>query len=140
MASHAEDLTDAVVSYLNGLSLSQSFTSTKRLFPRRNKADISALTVDVFPISEEWDKLTRGGTYERVYTVAVAVIKPIDNDNTDIGTNLTLAEEIKENLSNQTLDSKLCIGLDQPELYSYDFVADSGFFVSQINFRFKGIS
>lgn len=134
------DLINATVTRLNAGSFSESFTAEKRLLPRRELEDITALMVDVFPGSEEWERQARSGVFTKTHNVSIAIQAPITSDaNATFETYLALADEILADLSSITnLGGRLIDGFEREGPYSYDFAETLGVFLTMITIRFKG--
>lgn len=134
------DIIDAVVTRLNAATFSESFTATKRHFPRRDHEDIDALIVDVYPGTEQWAKLDRNGSYLKTYEINVVVEAPVPSDaNDELEPYINLVEEIKNDLVDQKrMASRNLVEVEQEAVYSSDFLELNGLFLAVITFKFKG--
>lgn len=103
MASTIGQIADAVVDVINGATLSQALTATKRSVPKNRKADLTAAVADVRPRGAV---NTNGGTRSRVHTdfaVDVGVAKDIDNTEAAFDGMLNLFDEVDALFRNSRL-------------------------------------
>lgn len=141
MAATIETLVDAVAARLTAASYSQDVTATKSLFPYALLEDVDALTVQVYGGPESWGKETRGAMYSRMLDVVVAVKAPCERTNTAIGGYLQLVEEIKKDLATYQASSSHALGeILQSEPYSVQALLDTGLFLAQVTFRYRGFA
>ena len=113
--SELVDLTDAAVTYLNGLSLTQAFVSTRTFEPRQDLEDLSTLTVEVQPGRDRREIATRNST-ERTYSITVAMRKQVASD-TELEAMLLFAEEVANAIEFKNLDGKSWVGIETDSPY-----------------------
>lgn len=132
---------DAVVSALNGASLSQSFTATRKYRPPKDLKDIETLTVLVVPggIGRE---LAARNLKSELHRVDVAVMKQVDpSDNDAMDPLVYLVEEITDlfliadRLSGYT--SALCVQADNDPAWNPEHLAKHRCFTSVIRLYFR---
>jgi hypothetical protein len=106
MSSLIADLCDAMVTSLNGASLSQTFTAQRLYQVRYTESELSTLRVSVTPGPAQWNTVARD-VDDRQVDVDVAVQKklPAQYDNDDVDALLVLVEEIVEHFRQAALSA-----------------------------------
>jgi hypothetical protein len=104
MGAKIADLRDAVVTFINGESYSQSFTATAANIPTLELESTNDVVVTVFPGEFQVDIESRN-TWQYQYTVHIAIQKTITAADrmAEEDTMLLLAEEIEDSLKDQNI-------------------------------------
>lgn len=79
MASKVAQIIDAVVTQLNALSFTETFTATKTYNPQFDKKNSSTLQVQVSPVSYESENITRVQTKDTI-AITIGIQKEIAID------------------------------------------------------------
>jgi len=143
MASKHADIVDAVVTYLNGLSLSQEFTASREAAPTYLREELDSLTVDVLLGAVTRKRLTRGGLFDKTFDVEIAVQKTIDvSDTTDFDAMVELCEEIESAIcaAGQTMASATLTAVDRDQVADEAAIETGHLFVSTITGTYRFIS
>lgn len=132
------DITTGLVSTLNGLSLSQSFTATRiAAFPSVNLEDLSSLEVMVWPTSESTELESRSSN-QYDYMVNIGIRKRVDPDSvSDINGMLQLLEEIKDGIQFATQNGATWIRTDNSPLFDPDTLLERREFLSSIEVNYR---
>lgn len=143
MPSVGENLAIAVVTYLDGLTLSQNFTPSKKLVPVYERDQLSGLevTVHVGPVQRQ--RMTRSGTWQKTYTVGVVIRYASDSNpaglETKAGELQLLAEEIMEALGSVTMTGLPSVEIEQDLPFDLGQVMDNGLLKTEIIIRYRGL-
>lgn len=144
MPSVAESLVDAVITHLDGLTLSKAFTPSKLLVPVYDRDDLEddelEVTAHAGPITRQ--RLTRGGTWIKTYSVGL-VIRYASDDAPDVletkaGELQLLAEEIMDAMGSVSILGMPLVEIEQDVPFDLGQVQDNGLMKSDITLRYKG--
>ena len=136
MSSIAEQIVDDIVTRLGAASFTTSVTPGKRLFQRSEREALSDPIASVSVGPEQWEKSDRSGTFLKTYEVEVVVAAACSDSQ--VGTYMELAEEIKEDLATRKMASLPLVGIEQEEPYDEDRLHQSGQFSARITFIYRG--
>jgi len=143
MPSVGENLASAVVTYLDGLTLSQSFTPTKQLVPVFERDQLSGLEVTVHAGPVQRQRMTRGGVWQKTYAVGVVIRYAADSNpaglETKAGELQLLAEEIMEALGSATMAGLPAVEIEQDLPFDLGQVMDNGLLKTEIIIRYRGL-
>lgn len=143
MPSVGENLASAVVTYLDGLTLSQPFTPTKKLIPVYERDQLSGLDVSVHAGPVIRQRMTRGGVWQKTYTVGVVIRYAADSNAADLETKSgelqLLAEEMMEALGSATMQGLPAVEIEQDLPFDLGQVMDNGLLKTEIIIRYKGL-
>ena len=139
MAARTIELTDAVVAFLNGLSLSQVFTAEKKLVVTEDLHDVQDLKVYVVPAPIESVVAARGSEEEN-HTIYVTIMRKADNDS-ELEEMLEFKEEISDGLKLQIMQGSSYrfsyLGQQNDPQYSNEMASTKAMFMSVLRVRYK---
>jgi hypothetical protein len=127
-----------VVSRLNAVTYSPTFTATKRFHPKFVREETTGLEVTVLSGPETWTKLNRAGMCEVLINIPIVVRKPITTPETETGALLTLVQAIKDDLIATPVGAFTPTGLTQSEPFSIDASEAEGLFQAIVTVQYKG--
>ncbi len=144
MPSVAESLVDAVITHLDGLTLSMAFTPAKLLVPVYERDDLEddelEVTAHAGPIARQ--RLTRGGTWIKTYSVGVVIRYASDDPPEILETKAAelqlLAEEIMDAMGSASMLGMPLVEIEQDVPFDLGQVQDGGLLRSEITLRYKG--
>lgn len=144
MPSVAESLVDAVITHLDGLTLSMAFTPAKLLVPVYARDDLDAdeleVTAHAGPILRQ--RLTRGGIWIKTYSVGLVIRYASDDPKADLETKAgelqLLAEEIMDAMGSVSMAGMPLVEIEQDVPFDLGHVQDNGLMKSEITLRYKG--
>lgn len=133
------DIADGLVSTLNGLSLSQSFTATRVALPRFALEDLAGLDVTVWAADEEISLESRSRN-QHDYTIMIGIRKPVDPDSTsDLDGMLDLVEEMKDGLDFTGHSGATWIRTDHSPLFDPDVLQERREFLASLEVNFRKV-
>lgn len=133
------DIADGLVSTLNGLSLSQTFTATRVALPRFALEDLAGLDVTVWAAAEEISLESRSRN-QHDYTVIIGIRKPVDPDSTsDLDGMLDLVEEIKDGIGFSGESGATWIRTDHSPLFDPDVLQERREFLTSLEVNYRKV-
>ena len=131
------DIADGLVTSLNGLSLSQSFTAKRVALPRFTLEGLTGLDVSVWAASEEISLASRA-VKQHDYTVIVGVRKPVDPDSTtDLDSMLNLVEELKDGVDFTGQSGATWVRTDHSPLFDPDVLQERREFLTSLEVNYR---
>lgn len=140
------DIADAVVTALNGATLSQSFVAERKYVPVHELDDLAQLRVSVVPATLEGVLIDRAGRNLYTFTIDVAVQKSIGSGAmTDVQINaacdplMTLSEEIADLFDGKALTSPAarCTDVKNVPIFAPAHLDEKRVFTSVVSLTFK---
>jgi hypothetical protein len=143
MAGIQEQLVDAVVSYLSGLTLSQSPTVEKKLVPNFERDQLSGFVLSVFAGPHTREKQSRSGVYLKTWSIGIVIRCGADVTQAEqeilAGQFLQLSEEIAAALEAQEMAGLAPVEIEQDMPFDQSKVSDYATFMAQFTIRYKGL-
>lgn len=141
--SRSSELADALVAYLDGLSLSIAFTPTREHWPPNMADESDILYVNVYSGPRGGEQVTRGA-YSRTYVLFVTVMEKVTGTAAEMKTRAdaldSLMEEIELAVEDQPIDGAVMEGYDSTtERLPFNLVQlrDQGVFVAVIGLQYQ---
>lgn len=140
MAAVSETIIDAIVTRLNAASFTETFTASKKLFPRVELENISATVIDIYAGSVEYTKQNRAADYQKTYEIKLVVLSPLTADtNAAISPFLELAEEVKADLSTQLMAGLPLVEIESDDSINFELIQTAGLISILINLKYRGL-
>lgn len=131
------DIADGLVSSLNGLTLSQSYTAKRVALPRFALEDLAGLDISVWAAAEEISLESRSDR-RHDYMVIVGIRKPIDPDSTtELDAMLDLVEELKDGLDFTAQSGATWIRTDHSPLFDPDVLQERREFLTSLEINYR---
>lgn len=141
MAARTVEIVDALVTYLNGLSLSQTYTAEKKLIVTEDLHDLQDLHVYVMPATLASVVSTRNSS-EETHTVYVTITRAAENDaalEEMLGFKQEIADALRLQIVTGTTGSYKYLGQENNPQYSNELAMTKALFMSVIQIRYKNL-
>lgn len=144
MASRHTQIADALVTYLNGLSLSQAFTSQRVKVPTFALEETRSLRVDIILGKAESKFVTRGYKADRTYDIEIVVQDALDLKSNTVTTDadglVELCEEIEAALAGQQISGATLTAVSRESVFDNTVAEISHHFVCVITATYREIA
>ena len=148
MAAPILVIADAVVSTLNGASLSQTFTAARYYVPVQELKDLGTLTVSVVPTAIDSELIARNGMNKEEYLIDIGVQKvigtgPMTNDQVKAATDpyMGLMDEIATLFKGTVVvgTSARCVNVKNAPIFVPSMIDEMRLFTSILVLTFRMI-
>ena len=139
MAARTVEIVDAMVDYLNGLTLSQTFNAEKKLVVSEDLHEVQSLQVYVIP-APLTSTVTARNYEEEIHQINIAVMREA-NEITELETMLSFKQEIADAIRLKVLTSGSntyrYAGQNNDPQYSNELASTKALFMSVLQVRYK---
>ena len=127
---------DEVVTYLNTLTLSETFTAKKSFLPRDDIAELQDLTVIAFPRDYFAERSDRS-TITNNFGIAIVITKKVSANLDEVNGLLTFVQEMYSQIFEHNFDTNKFTAEDSQmsPIYDYEKISQNSVFQSMITFN-----